>query len=157
MAKLASSSTSVPDKVSVGSCLFGIHFKISKFAPLTYGLGVQSIAFVLDLRVSEFPHWPFKSGISILYSSMILLVLFPIDFQNQMFWVLSFWCQPSGLGSLVWSTIPSFLEGVFHIFGIHLTCGGHFSWGGSWQGCVSNSFTFLHASLLSFVVEVLFI
>lgn len=47
---------------------------------------------------------------------MILLVLFPIDLQDQMYWGLPFWCQPSGLGSLVWGKIPSFQEEVFPTF-----------------------------------------
>lgn len=90
------------------------------------GLGVfQYVAFVLDLRVSLLmSHLRVGSLVStVLYGSMILLFLFRIDFQNQMFLGLFFSCQPLRLCSLVWGTIPSFLEGVLHICEIPLTCG----------------------------------
>ena len=58
-------------------------FKSSEWVSLTYNLGAfQSVAFLLDLRVIGFVWKPFRIGISVLYSSMILLVLIPIDFQG---------------------------------------------------------------------------
>lgn len=74
------------DKVPAGSCLSSSHFKITKWVFCAYGLGAfHSVTFVLDLRMGGSAHEPFKSGISVPYSSVFLLVLIPIDFQNQMF------------------------------------------------------------------------
>ena len=50
----------------------------------------QCVAFVLDLRMSGSAHKPFKSGISVPYSSVILLILISVYFHNQMFWDLVF-------------------------------------------------------------------
>ena len=51
--------------------------------------------------VSESPHKPFKSGISVSYSLMVLLEVKPIGFQSQMFWWLIFLVQFPGLGYLM--------------------------------------------------------
>lgn len=52
----------------------------------TKGLGTFQIAvFVLGPRVNEAMTGPFMSSISVFYSSLGILNIYPISFQNQLF------------------------------------------------------------------------
>ena len=88
-----------PGSVSVGSCLSGRCFKISKWVPFTYGPCVSQYGvFVLVFRSSEFACTPFRSGFSVPYCSIIFPDIFPIGFQSQVFWALVFPVQDLGVG-----------------------------------------------------------
>ena len=62
-----------PEKVSVVYYFSGRYFKFSKWVP-TYGLGdLQVSVFALGPTVSDSACYPFKSGFSMLYSSVVFL------------------------------------------------------------------------------------
>lgn len=78
-------------KVPADSCLSCSQLKISLSL---------FVAFVLDFKANAFVHEPFKSMISIPYNYMIILVLIPIDFQNQSCWGLVFLVLATRMGVL---------------------------------------------------------
>lgn len=74
---------------------------------------------MLYLSVSGSMSEYFKNGFSISYSSMVSLVLIPIDFQNQTYWELVFTELDPGVGVPdVGGTVSSLLQRKFHYFGI---------------------------------------
>lgn len=122
---------------------------MSKWFSPTYDLGAfQSIASALDLRTSGFVRSPFKSDISLPYSSMTVLALIPIDFPNQTFWGLIFPLPYVGHHS----SIP---QGSFLFFWIPSDCGLTTFGVGPWERprfCLS-----FPSPGSSFVTETLFI
>lgn len=70
----------------------------------------QTVAFSLAPGVRESTCKLFKSGISILYTDVVLLDINPIGFQSQTFRDSSLWCRSQGLGCLLYDTEPSFLR-----------------------------------------------
>lgn len=88
------------DNVTPGSCLSSGHLKFSKWVFCAYSLGVfQSVAFVLDLRMSGSAHKPFKSGISVPYSSVILLILICLFSQPDVLRSCLSSASPQGQGA----------------------------------------------------------
>lgn len=76
----------------------------------------QTVAFVLDLRVSGSAHEPFKSRFSIPYSS-VSCGFNPHCFSKPDILGARFSVpDPRVGGCLMWGIIPSFFEGEFHIF-----------------------------------------
>lgn len=69
---MVSVSASIPDKVPAGPASLIAALKLVRESLSLIVWAFQSVAFALDLRVSGFEHEPFKSRISIPYSSMIL-------------------------------------------------------------------------------------
>lgn len=77
------------DKVPAVSCSSGRCLNTSKWVSFTFGLSTFQIgAFVLASRLSQFTQVPFKSGFSVPYSFIVLLNIFPNDFQSPVFWEL---------------------------------------------------------------------
>lgn len=62
----------------------------------------------------ESGHRPFKSNFSVLCSSLVFLVIFPIGFQIQVFWE-SLLCRIQGFGCLMQSSNPWLLREETHI------------------------------------------
>lgn len=123
-----------------------------------YVLGIfQSVAFVLNISTNGSVHESFKSGFSILNNFMVLLVLIPIDFQNQIFWGLVFLMLNPESGWLMWDSIPPLLKGRFYIFGTSLNCQSLLLRCPLVWDCTSASLSCLRASLLPFIVDMLFI
>lgn len=60
----------------------------------------QTVASVLEPRVSEFVCVPFKSRVSVSYSPPVLPDVSPVDFQSQMLWAMVFLVQVSQTGEL---------------------------------------------------------
>lgn len=99
---------------------------ISKQISFSYGLGAfQGAAFVLGPRVSGSACKPFKSGIFISHSPMVLLgsSISPIDFQSQTFWRLISSMKVSGTGCLVWDANSSLPREKLHICDLPPDCG----------------------------------
>ena len=121
------------EKVPAGSWLSSNHFKISKWVSLAYGLGtLQILALALALSTNWSLHKPFKSSSSIPYSSMVLLDLVPIDFQNQAFEGEGAYLSSARLkGEGAWCGVQSLhFSGEISIFWGSLLIVGHCFWGG---------------------------
>lgn len=113
----------------------------------------QTVAFMLYLRVSGSMSEYFKNGFSISYSSMVSLVLIPIDFQNQTYWELvstGVGVPDVGAQCLHSSKESSIILGSLPNWGTP-----HLGWHPRQDGVSASHTCLLH--LFYFFVEVLFI
>lgn len=77
--------------------------------PLQEALEDQQVGLIhlhfklLGLGVCEILRMPFKSGMSVSYSPLLLPYASPTGLQNNTFWASSSQCRAPGLGRLLWS------------------------------------------------------